>query len=322
MERIDVFNGDADGICALHQLRLAEPAAARLVTGVKRDIRLLTRLGAVRDAALVVLDISLAENRDDLLGLLARGCHVRYFDHHFAGEIPRHPALEAHIDPAPSVCTSLIVDSVLGGVHRPWAVTAAFGDNLGESAREAAQGLGYGDAQLGELRLLGELLNYNGYGAAIEDLHYPPDELYRAVAPYAEPLAFFHEAPEARRLRAGYEADLQAATALRPLLASPAACVVRFPAEPWARRVMGVYANHLANASPRRATSIVVDNEDGSLRISVRAPKARPQGADALCRRFPTGGGRAGAAGINALDAAQLPAFLAAFEQAYAAPPA
>ena len=38
----DVFNGDADGICALIQLRLAEPRPdAVLVTGVKRDIQLL-----------------------------------------------------------------------------------------------------------------------------------------------------------------------------------------------------------------------------------------------------------------------------------------
>ena len=28
MRRIDVFNGDADGLCALRQLRLAEPRAA------------------------------------------------------------------------------------------------------------------------------------------------------------------------------------------------------------------------------------------------------------------------------------------------------
>ncbi|HZV66950.1 MAG TPA: hypothetical protein VFG03_18780, partial [Telluria sp.] len=40
----DVFNGDADGICALHQLRLAQPAETRLITGVKRDIALLDRL--------------------------------------------------------------------------------------------------------------------------------------------------------------------------------------------------------------------------------------------------------------------------------------
>jgi hypothetical protein len=34
----DVFNGDADGICALVQLRLAKPIQSNLITGVKRDI--------------------------------------------------------------------------------------------------------------------------------------------------------------------------------------------------------------------------------------------------------------------------------------------
>ena len=34
----DVFNGDADGICALQQLRLREPREAELVTGMKRDM--------------------------------------------------------------------------------------------------------------------------------------------------------------------------------------------------------------------------------------------------------------------------------------------
>jgi len=46
MRDFDVFNGDADGICALHQLRLAEPRAADLITGVKRDIALLKRVPA------------------------------------------------------------------------------------------------------------------------------------------------------------------------------------------------------------------------------------------------------------------------------------
>jgi hypothetical protein len=32
----DVFNGDADGICALHQLRLADPLDSILVTGLNR----------------------------------------------------------------------------------------------------------------------------------------------------------------------------------------------------------------------------------------------------------------------------------------------
>jgi len=42
----DIFNGDADGICALHQLRLEEPRDAELVTGVKRDIKLVGRVNA------------------------------------------------------------------------------------------------------------------------------------------------------------------------------------------------------------------------------------------------------------------------------------
>ena len=41
MSYIDIFNGDADGILALHQLRLTNPQKSRLITGVKRDTKLL-----------------------------------------------------------------------------------------------------------------------------------------------------------------------------------------------------------------------------------------------------------------------------------------
>ena len=43
MTHFDVFNGDADGLCALHQLRLAAPLESDLVSGPKRDIGLLAR---------------------------------------------------------------------------------------------------------------------------------------------------------------------------------------------------------------------------------------------------------------------------------------
>ena len=42
-------------------------------------------------------------------------------------------------------------------------------------------------------------------------------------------------------------------------------------------------------------------------------------GAAELCMQFPTGGGRAGAAGINDLPSDALEAFVAAFEAAYTA---
>ena len=65
---IDVFNGDADGICALHQLRLADPRpGARLITGVKRDIQLLKQLAGTSKAHITVLDVSLDSNREELV---------------------------------------------------------------------------------------------------------------------------------------------------------------------------------------------------------------------------------------------------------------
>ncbi|VWB09139.1 phosphoesterase DHHA1 [Burkholderia ubonensis] len=58
---------------------------------------------------------------------------------------------------------------------------------------------------------------------------------------------------------------------------------------------------------------------DGYYTVSVRAPLAAPRGADRLCRAFPGGGGREGAAGINRLAPDRLDAFVAALGAAYRA---
>ena len=60
----DVFNGDADGILALVQLRLAEPKESTLITGVKRDISLLKQVDANNATSVTVLDISMEKNID------------------------------------------------------------------------------------------------------------------------------------------------------------------------------------------------------------------------------------------------------------------
>ena len=82
----DVFNGDADGICALLQLRLAEPRNSQLVTGTAAE--LLDRVDAKADDQVTVLDLSLDKNRVQLKRILDAGADVLYVDHHFAGEIP------------------------------------------------------------------------------------------------------------------------------------------------------------------------------------------------------------------------------------------
>lgn len=314
MKWIDVFNGDADGICALHQLRLAEPQPeARLVSGVKRDIALLRQIEDAQDSVVTVLDVSLDANRDSLRTLLANGNTVLYVDHHYAGEVPVSEHLTVHIDPEPLLCTSLIVNWLLEEQHAPWAVAGAFGDNLDEAALQLARRLALSHAQTERLREVGILLNYNGYGAAIADLFFPPAELYCQVRPYANPLDFQADSPALRTLRDGYADDMSKALATAPLHEDAAGRVFRLPAEAWARRVSGVCANAFAKQRPELAHALLTDNSDGSLLVSVRAPLSNRNGADILCRQFPTGGGRAAAAGINALPAEQLDEFIRAF---------
>ena len=113
MSDFDVFNGDADGICALIQLRQADPRDATLITGVKRDIQLLKQLEDQKVDRATVLDISLDKNREPLVKVLDQGAEVFYCDHHFAGDIPESPRLEALINTAPDVCTSLLVNKYL-----------------------------------------------------------------------------------------------------------------------------------------------------------------------------------------------------------------
>ncbi len=317
MTQYDVFNGDADGICALHQLRLSSPADAVLVTGVKRDIGLLNRVVAEKGDEVVVLDISLDKNRDSLHRILEAGARVRYFDHHFAGEIPDHQELEVHIDPSPEVCTSLLVDGYLGGTYRKWAVVGAFGDNLRASARRAAASLDLTEEQLAALQELGTCLNYNGYGVSLEDLFYPPDELYRRVHPYGDPFDFVAEEPAYQRLRTGYLEDMAKAEELQPEQVGERYALYILPDAPWTRRVSGVFGNDLAQRFPQRAHALLTVLPDGNYRVSVRAPVAKPEGADELCRAFASGGGRKAAAGINRLEAAEFELFAGAFRRAY-----
>jgi len=317
MTRFDVFNGDADGICALHQLRLAFPAESKLVTGVKRDIALVERVSCVSGDSVTVLDIAMSKNREALLALLDKGVNVLYFDHHNPGEIPSDPNLKAVIDTRPDVCTSLLVNRHLGGQFPVWAVVAAFGDNLGDSARRAAEPLGLDAGQLDRLRRLGECLNYNAYGEGVEDLFFHPAELYRMVHRYRDPFAFMHEEAAFETLDRGYAEDMALACALRPEAETGGGAIYLLPDAAWARRVSGAFGNWLAASAPMRAHAVLTRRSGGGFVVSVRAPLATKRGADVLCAQFETGGGRKAAAGINRLPEDQLTRFATLFAETF-----
>lgn len=324
MAYIDVFNGDADGICALTQLHLAEPRDARLghrlVTGVKRDIELLDQVEAAAGDRVTVLDVSLDKNRAGVERLLAAGAEVFYVDHHFAGEIPQGARLTTIINEAPDVCTSLLINGHLKNRYLAWAVTGAFGDNLKKSAETLAKTLNLGEAQLRQLEDLGTYINYNGYGERIEDLHFAPADLFRLVSRHASPFDFIVEGAEHfSKLADGYNTDMGKAASTKPEPGSTEhAALLILPDEAWARRVSGVYSNDLTNLHPDRAHAVLTEKSSGNYLVSVRAPLNRKKGADELCRKFPTGGGRAAAAGINDLPAKQFAEFAKQFTRQYA----
>ena len=316
---IDVFNGDADGLFAAHQLRLAEPgsdpAAVQVVTGLKREIALLERID-VADAArlqLRVFDISLARNRAALDRLLAAGARVRWFDHHHAGAPLAHPRLSLHVDTAPEICTSVLVDRELQGRYRRWAVAAAFGDNLAATATRLAEASALSAGEVAVLRELGEAVNYNGYGETIDDVLIAPATLYARLRGYDDPLAFVRDDPIVTELAARRRSDLVTAMQCAPWREDARGAVFVLPDAAWSRRVLGAFANLLAERSSQSAFAVLKERA-GGFSASLRAPLDSPRGADALCRRF-GGDGRAAAAGIDSLPAARLDEFAQAFAQ-------
>ena len=317
MKHYDVFNGDADGICALHQLRLAKPLRSVLITGVKRDVALLSRVPVRRDSSVTVLDISLDTNRAALLALLERGVKIEYFDHHFAGAIPEHSDLRTYIEPAPDICTSMLVDRYLEGQHRLWAIVGAYGDNLAHAAQTLAGSRGLQPGQIEQLRELGESLNYNAYGDSEADLRIHPARLYETLRAYADPFQFAANEPIAQALCAARWHDMELALGLLPSAVFPGGSIYVLPKEGWARRVRGTFGNFLARMSPDRAHAVLTVDVDGDYTVSVRAPLANPCGADELCRRFASGNGRVGAAGIGRLPHDRLSDFMRAFDKAF-----
>ncbi|MDG3088633.1 DHH family phosphoesterase [Vibrio hannami] len=314
----DLFNGDADGIVALLQLRLDKPVEAELVTGVKRDINLLAKVSPKSGDKLTVLDVSMLKNSKALEEALISGAKVFYADHHQSGDIPTSSNLEAHIDLDANCCTALIIDSLLEGRYHDWAITAAYGDNLIAKADQLADKAGYDAEQKALLKELGTLINYNGYGEKVEDLHFHPADLYKALLKYPSPFdAIADKASPYYQLQEAYREDMDLALSVKPMHESDKLKVFELPNSAASRRISGVFGNYLANQTPDSAHAVFTLNKDETYTVSLRAPLNNKKGAGEICGSFPTGGGREAAAGVNALPQDEVEKFIQIVESYY-----
>jgi len=300
-------------------MRLANPVEAELITGIKRDIELVKRVHAKAGDEVLVLDVSLVKNVVAVNKLIEKGCHIQYFDHHLSSDIVKNKLFESFINTSPDTCTSLLVNNYLNGKHVLWAIVGAYGDNMAASADSLAGHEKLTKEQKVSLQELGIYLNYNGYGASLDDLHFNPENLYRAIKPYESPFDFIEKETVFKTLKAGYIDDMNQANLLTPIDTTDNTAIFILPAEKWCRRVSGVFGNDLSNQFPERAHALLTEIENGAYQVSVRAPQDNKTGAGTLCSKFETGGGREGAAGINRLLAGDKQRFIDAFKQQYSA---
>lgn len=321
MADFDLFNGDADGIFSLLQLRQADPRpdAAR-ITGVKRDIKLFPRIAGQAGAGdrVTALDIGMAKNTDGLTQVLKDGAQVFYVDHHQTGDVPAYENLTVITDDAKETCTAYLVDQYLDGAKAAWAVCGAYGDNFHALAERIATARGI-DLPMEQLRELGELVNYNAYGLSVDDLHIHPSELYQLLYDYSGPVGFLEDQPPILdALRTGHRADWDIAQSACEIDVSDAGQILSLPSGAASNRISGLFGNALAEEDPDRAFAILTELGDGAAyRVSIRSPRGRVSGSAAnLANQF-GGGGRAAAAGIDALSERDLPRFIEAFRAAF-----
>ena len=317
MTNYDVFNGDTDGIFAWHQLRLTHPRDAEIVTRVKRDLNLASKVNAEDGDLVTIMDVSHAKNRKDVQRILDSGAIIEYFDHHDPKELIEHPNITYNINTEPNISTGLIVNSHVNGQNRLWSIATAFGDNHLDLAMNMAKSESLSDEQVLILKQIGLVVNYNSYGQTIEDLFYSPEEIAEAArACGSDIFKFLEQGDIFSTLLENFNADMSSAVCQEPFSISENGVIYTLPNEAWTHRIMGSFSNHLVSTNKNLACAIAVLNSDGTYRISVRSSINNPHGAGNLCGNF-GGGGREKAGGINNLPASDMNTFKEEFDKVF-----
>ena len=133
------------------------------------------------------------------------------------------------------------------------------------------------------------MLNYNAYGETIDDLHFSPEILFKALQPFSDPFEFYHASGELNKLREGFRNDMRKAESELPVRQTSAGRIYQFQNQAWCRRISGVYSNQVAREAPDLAHTLLVERKDGTFLVGVRAPISKPQGAKNYALNFPEG---------------------------------
>ena len=92
--------------------------------------------------------------------------------------------LQTHKEIFLSICNVLIVDELISKQFSLWATAGAYGDNLIDVIETCASQLNLSDAQIQDLKDLGEVFNFNGYNEQLSDLWFNSVDLYKLVRTY------------------------------------------------------------------------------------------------------------------------------------------
>ena len=254
---VDVFHGDADGLCAVHQLRLARPVPPgsphQIVTGLKDDVELLARVRGAPGCIVTALDVSLDRNRAALLRVLDEGAEVQHRPPLRRCGAETSATAGAHRHGRRRVREHL-VDALVGGAHRAWAVVGAFGDNLESAAAAlAAAGARRGaDRHAAPARRGPQLQRVRRQSRRCAAC------ARRAVSGHAgtrRPPGLRSDRPRRTPDRTAQVRPRRSLT-LAPLRFDADRAVYRLPAQPWSGRVIGTFANALARTHPRRGHAV------------------------------------------------------------------
>jgi len=315
MKNYDIFNGDADGLISLHQYRLQFPRKSELITGVKRDVKLLRHLVDITDASLSVFDISLLSNSEYVEPILKNGNKIKWFDHHETGDTELGNNFSIKADTDPNCCTNIIVDKAIDGLHRPWTICGAYGDNLHEQAEKLNPC--FNEYAMLILREIGETLNYNGYGNEESDLVVHPKDVYLDLERFRSPFQYRKNSKIYAKINQQMKSDELELNSSEVLHTSSMGDVILLPNTKASIRYSGIYSNKQTTNNPNKAFAILTNINESNYRVSIRSPKDNPTGASKLALQFPTGGGREKAAGINELPKTELKNFIEKFEEVY-----